>query len=59
MFVFMVAGEPSENAKPAARRVILVGVDDSAEAAAAAHWAVQEATLPIPTSRSYWRRTSR
>jgi nucleotide-binding universal stress UspA family protein len=45
MFVFMLAGGPSENAKPAARRVILVGVDDSAEAAAAAQWAVREAEL--------------
>jgi nucleotide-binding universal stress UspA family protein len=45
MFVFMVAGGPSGNAEPAARAVILVGVDDSAEAAAAARWAVQEAEL--------------
>jgi nucleotide-binding universal stress UspA family protein len=45
MFVFMVAGGPSEKTRSAGRRVILVGVDDSAEARAAAHWAVQEAKL--------------
>jgi nucleotide-binding universal stress UspA family protein len=45
MFVFMVGGGPSAIAEPAPRRVIVVGVDDSAEAEAAARWAVQEAEL--------------
>ena len=45
MFVFMVTGEHIENAGQTHRRVIIVGVDDSAEAEAAAKWAVQEAEL--------------
>lgn len=45
MFVFMVTGEYSENAGQTHRRVIIVGVDDSAEAEAAAKWAVREAEL--------------
>ena len=45
MFVFMVGGGPSAIAESAPRRVILVGVDDSAEAEAAARWALQEAEL--------------
>jgi len=45
MFVFMVGGGPSAIAESAPRRVILVGVDDSAEAEAAARWALQEAKL--------------
>ena len=44
MFVFMVGGGPSA-IEPAPRRVIVVGVDDSAEAEAGARWAVQEAEL--------------
>ena len=31
--------------RPASGRMIIVGVDDSAEAGAAAHWAVREAEL--------------
>ena len=45
MFVFTVGGGPSTIAEPASRRVIVVGVDASAEAEAAALWAVQEAEL--------------
>ena len=45
MFVFMLAGGPSEGSVPSRRRVIIVGIDDSAEAAAAARWAVHEAEL--------------
>ena len=45
MFVFMVTGEHTENAGQTHRRVIIVGVDDSAEAEAAAKWAVREAEL--------------
>ena len=45
MFVFMVTGEHIENAGQTHRRVIIVGVDDSAEAEAAAKWAVREAEL--------------
>lgn len=45
MFVFMVGGGSSGIAEPAPRRVIVVGVDDSAEAEAAARWAVHEAEL--------------
>ena len=45
MFVFMVGGGSSAITEPAPRRVIIVGVDDSADAEAAARWAVQEAEL--------------
>jgi nucleotide-binding universal stress UspA family protein len=45
MFTFMITGEPSGNREQASRRVIIVGVDDSAEAEAAARWAVREAEL--------------
>ena len=45
MFTFMITGEPSANREQASRRVIIVGVDDSAEAEAAARWAVREAEL--------------
>lgn len=45
MFVFMLAGGPSEGTAPLRRRVIIVGIDDSAEAEAAARWAVREAEL--------------
>jgi nucleotide-binding universal stress UspA family protein len=45
MFTFMIMGEPSANREQASRRVIIVGVDDSAEAEAAARWAVREAEL--------------
>ena len=31
--------------RAAGRRMIIVGIDDSAEAGAAAHWAVREAEL--------------
>jgi hypothetical protein len=41
----MITGEPSEDSEPASHRVIIVGVDDSAEAEAAAQWAVREAEL--------------
>lgn len=41
----MITGEPSEDSDPASHRVIIVGVDDSAEAEAAAQWAVREAEL--------------
>jgi hypothetical protein len=36
MFTFMITGEPSATPEQAPRRVIIVGVDDSAEAEAAA-----------------------
>ena len=45
MFVFMLAGGPSEGTAPIRRRVIIVGIDDSAEAEAASRWAVREAEL--------------
>jgi len=45
MFVFMVGGGSSAITEPAPRRVIIVGLDDSADAEAAARWAVQEAEL--------------
>ena len=45
MFVFMLAGGPSGGSVPLRRRVIIVGIDDSAEAGAAARWAVHEAEL--------------
>jgi hypothetical protein len=45
MFTFMLAGEDSESIQQAHRRMIIVGVDDSAEAEAAAKWAVREAEL--------------
>jgi nucleotide-binding universal stress UspA family protein len=41
----MITGEPREGSEPASHRVIIVGVDDSAEAEAAAKWAVREAEL--------------
>jgi nucleotide-binding universal stress UspA family protein len=44
MFVFMVTGGSGSTGQ-AHRRVIIVGVDDSAEAEAAARWAVREAEL--------------
>jgi nucleotide-binding universal stress UspA family protein len=40
-----MAGELRENAEQARRRLIIVGVDDSAEAEAAARWAIREAEL--------------
>jgi nucleotide-binding universal stress UspA family protein len=43
--MFMIAGERRENAKQARRPLIIVGVDDSAEAEAAARWAIREAEL--------------
>jgi nucleotide-binding universal stress UspA family protein len=45
MFTLMITGEPTANREQASRRVIIVGVDDSAEAEAAARWAVREAEL--------------
>jgi nucleotide-binding universal stress UspA family protein len=45
MFTFMITGEPSAKREQTSRRVIIVGVDDSAEAEAAARWAVREAEL--------------
>ena len=45
MFTFMLAGEDSESIQQAHRRMIIVGVDDSAEAEAAAKWAMREAEL--------------
>jgi nucleotide-binding universal stress UspA family protein len=45
MFTFLITGEPIANHQQTARRVIIVGVDDSAEAEAAARWAVREAEL--------------
>ena len=45
MFTFMLAGELSNSAEQSRPRLITVGVDDSAEAAAAARWAVREADL--------------
>jgi nucleotide-binding universal stress UspA family protein len=45
MFTFMITGEPSAKREQTSRRVIIVGVDDSAEAEAAARWAVHEAEL--------------
>ena len=45
MFMFMIAGELGNSAERPHPRLIIVGVDDSAEAAAAARWAVREADL--------------
>jgi nucleotide-binding universal stress UspA family protein len=45
MFTFMLTGNRGENFEQSHRRLIIVGVDDSAEAEAAAKWAVREAEL--------------
>jgi nucleotide-binding universal stress UspA family protein len=45
MFTSMLAGEGAEGGEQTRRRVIIVGVDASAEAQAAAQWAVREAEL--------------
>jgi nucleotide-binding universal stress UspA family protein len=45
MFTFMLTGESGERAEQPGRRLIIVGVDASAEAEAAAQWAVREAEL--------------
>ena len=45
MFTFMITGERDYSADGAHPRLIVVGVDESAEAAAAARWAVREADL--------------
>jgi nucleotide-binding universal stress UspA family protein len=45
MFTFMLTGGTGESAEQARRRMIIVGVDASAEAEAAAQWAVREADL--------------
>ena len=44
MITFMLAAEHGENAEQSHARVIIVGVDDSAEAEAAAKWAVRGRT---------------
>ena len=45
MFTFMLTDEDRDSIQQAHRRMIIVGVDDSAEAEAAAKWAVREAEL--------------
>jgi nucleotide-binding universal stress UspA family protein len=45
MIMFMMTGERGESAEQSHPRLIIVGVDDSAEAEAAAKWAVREAEL--------------
>ena len=45
MFTFMLTGDRGENSEQSHRRLIIVGVDGSAEAEAAAKWAVGEAEL--------------
>jgi nucleotide-binding universal stress UspA family protein len=45
MITFTLPVEPSGSAEQSPPRLIIVGVDDSAEAEAAAKWAVQEADL--------------
>jgi nucleotide-binding universal stress UspA family protein len=45
MFTFMLTGDRGENFEQSHRRMIIVGVDGSAEAEAAAKWAVREAEL--------------
>jgi nucleotide-binding universal stress UspA family protein len=45
MFMFMLVGERDERAEQTRRGMIIVGVDASAEAEAAAQWAVREAEL--------------
>jgi hypothetical protein len=45
IFVFMVTDEREESARNARRRLIIVGVNGSAAAEAAAQWAVREAEL--------------
>jgi nucleotide-binding universal stress UspA family protein len=45
MIMFMLAAEPGGSAEQPHPRLIIVGVDDSAEAEAAAKWAVREAEL--------------
>jgi nucleotide-binding universal stress UspA family protein len=45
MFTFMLAAERSESAEQSHSSLIIVGADDSAEAEAAAKWAVREAEL--------------
>jgi nucleotide-binding universal stress UspA family protein len=45
MITFMLAAEPGGSAEQPHPRLIIVGVDDSAEAEAAAKWAVREAEL--------------
>jgi hypothetical protein len=46
MFVFMVTGDREESARNARQQLIIVGVNGSAAAEAAAQWAVREAALP-------------
>jgi len=45
MVMFMMTGDRGENSERSHRRLIIVGVDESAEAEAAAKWAVREAEL--------------
>jgi hypothetical protein len=45
MFVFMVIGDREESARNARLELIIVGVNRSAAAEAAAQWAVREAEL--------------
>jgi nucleotide-binding universal stress UspA family protein len=45
MFTFMLTGDRGENSEQSHHRLIIVGVDGSAEAEAAARWAVREAEL--------------
>lgn len=45
MFILMVTGGRDETTEQTHRRVVIVGVDDSAEATAAAQWAVRAAEL--------------
>lgn len=45
MFTFMLTAERGESAEQTHPRLIIVGIDDSAEAEAAAKWAVREAEL--------------
>jgi nucleotide-binding universal stress UspA family protein len=45
MVTFMLTADRGENSEQSHRRLIIVGVDGSAEAEAAAKWAVREAEL--------------
>jgi transposase len=58
-FMFMIRGERGQNAEQARRSVIIVGVDNSAEAEAAARWAVREGAAQLGCSTATvgkWRR---
>ena len=45
MFTFMLTAERGESAEQTHPRLIIVGIDDSPEAEAAAKWSVREAEL--------------